>query len=139
MTKGKYLAIDYGDRRVGLAISDYDKIIAFPRDFLTYKTSDELISAIKRFCEEEQIIKVIVGLPVEMDGGIGERFIKTQKFGDELKKAIEPITVDYFDERLTTKQSINKLYEQGIKTKEHKGQRDMVSAQIILEAYLKSL
>jgi putative Holliday junction resolvase len=74
-----------------------------------------------------------------MDGTIGERFMKTQKFGDALKKAVEPITVDYFDERLTTKQSIHKLHEQGIKAKEQKGQRDMVSAQIILEAYLKSL
>jgi putative holliday junction resolvase len=139
MTKGKYLAIDYGDRRVGLAISDYDKVIAFPRDFLVYGKMDELIERLKVFCSEEQIVKIIIGLPIEMDGKIGERFIKTQKFGDALKKAVDQIPVEYFDERLTTRQSINKLYEQGIKTKGHKGQRDMVSAQIILEAYLKSL
>jgi len=139
MTKGKYLAIDFGDRRVGLAISDFDKQVAFPRDFLEYEEIKELISQIKTFCEDEQIVKVIIGLPIEMDGSIGERFIETQKFGDQLKKAIEPIPVEYFDERLTTKQSIKKLHEQGIKAKEQKGQKDMVSAQIILEAYLKSL
>jgi len=139
MTKGKYLAIDYGDRRVGLAISDYDKSIAFPRDFLVYKSLTDLIEQIKKLCETEQVVKIILGLPIEMDGTFGERFVKTQKFGDALKKAVDPITVDYFDERLTTKQSIHKLHEQGIKAKEQKGQRDMVSAQIILEAYLKSL
>ena len=139
MSKGKYLAIDFGDRRVGLAISDFDKFIAFPRDFLVYKSLSDLTGQIKNICEAEQVVKIILGLPIEMDGTFGERFIKTQKFGDLLKKAVEPITVDYFDERLTTRQSIHKLHEQGIKAKEQKGQRDMVSAQIILEAYLKSL
>ena len=139
MTKGKYLAIDFGDRRVGLAISDYDKQIAFPRDFLVFSKIDELIEKLKGFCAEEQVVKIIVGLPIEMDGTFGDRFMKTQKFGDKLKKAVDPIPVEYFDERLTTKQSISRLHEQGIKTKEQKGQRDMVSAQIILEAYLKSL
>ena len=136
MTKGKYLAIDFGDRRIGLAISDFDKQIAFPRDFL--ENNRGFIKQIQKFCEEEQIIKIIVGLPIEMDGTMGEQVIKTYKFGDKLKKAIDPIPVDYFDERLTTKQSVKKLQEQGIKAKEQKGQLDMVSAQIILEAYMES-
>lgn len=139
MTKGKYLAIDFGDRRTGLAISDFDKQVAFPRDVVEFKIVKGLIAQIKKLCEEEQVVKVIVGLPIEMDGSFGERFIKTQKFGDQLKKALHPIPVEYFDERLTTKQSIRKLHEQGIKAKEQKGQRDMVSAQIILEAYLKNI
>ncbi len=137
MTKGKYLAIDYGDRRVGLAISDFDKQIAFPRDFLENKR--DLIPQIKQFCREEQVVKVVIGLPVEMDGTMGERAIKTYEFGDKLKKAIHPISVDYFDERLTTKEATQKLHQQGFKEKEQKGQKDMVSAQIILEAYLKAV
>lgn len=138
MNKGKYLAIDFGDRRVGLAISDFDKQIAFPRDFLEYSDSEELIDRIKAFCADEQIIKVVVGLPVEMDGTMGERATKTYEFGDRLKKAIYPISVDYFDERLTTKEATKKLHQQGFKEREQKGQKDMVSAQIILEAYLKT-
>ncbi len=137
MSKGKYLSIDFGDRRVGLAVSDFDKQIAFPRDF--FENNKDLIKKIGQFCEEEQIIKIIIGLPVEMDGTMGEQVVKTYKFGDRLKKALDPIAVDYFDERLTTKQSIHKLQQQGIKAKDQKGQRDMVSAQIILEAYLKGL
>lgn len=139
MTKGKYLAVDFGDRRVGLAISDLDKEIAFPRDCLEYKSLRGLVKQIEEFCEEEQIIKVIIGLPIEMDGNFGYRVTQTQKFGDKLKEAINPIAVEYFDERLTTKESIKKLHQQGFKVKEQKGQRDMVSAQIILEGYLNSI
>lgn len=138
MTKGKYLAIDFGDRRTGLAISDFDKQVAFPREVIDFKSIRGLITQIKKLCDEEQVVKIIVGLPVEMNGSVGERFLKTQKFGDQLKKAID-IPVEYFDERLTTKQSIRKLHEQGIKAKGQKGLRDMVSAQIILEAYLKNI
>ncbi len=139
MSKGKYLAIDFGDKRVGLAISDFDKQVAFPRDFLEIKSVKKLIAELREFCETEQVTKVIIGLPIEMDGSVGERFIKTQQFGDKLKNALSPIPVEYFDERLTTKQSIKKLQQQGLSAKEQKGQRDMVSAQIILEAYLRSL
>ena len=138
MSKGKYLAIDFGERRVGLAISDFDKQIAFPRDFLEYEKLSDLIKQIKKFCKEEQIVKVVIGLPIEMDGSIGERFIETHKFGDKLKKAIDPIPVEYFDERLTTKRAKQLLKEEGIKAKDQKGQRDMVSAQLILEAYMES-
>ena len=91
MSKGKYLAIDYGDRRVGLAVSDFDKQVAFPRDFLEYKSIKGLLNQIKSFCDEEQIVKVIIGLPIEMDGTMGDRVIKTYEFADRLKKAIDPI------------------------------------------------
>ncbi len=139
MSKGKYLAIDFGQRRIGLAISDDEKEIAFPRDFISYKTIEPVIDQLVKFCKEEGVTKIILGLPISMDGGINESFIKTQKFGDQLKKAIYPIPLDYFDERLTTKQSIQKLKEQGVRAKNQKGLRDMISAQIILEAYMKSL
>jgi putative Holliday junction resolvase len=138
MTKGKYLAIDFGDRRSGLAISDFDKLVAFPRDFLEYDELDELIGDIKKLCDEEQVTRVIVGLPVEMDGALGEQALKTYTFGDKLKQALDPISVEYFDERLTTKEAVRKLQEQGVKAKEQKGKRDMISAQIILEAYMES-
>lgn len=139
MTKGKYLALDFGDRRVGLAVSDFDKQVAFPRDFIEYESLKDLVIQIKEFCDQEQVIKIIVGLPIEMGGGMGDRVIKTYEFADQLKKTIVPIPVEYFDERLTTKQSIQKLQMQGIKAKDQKGQRDMISAQIILETYLASL
>lgn len=136
MSKGKYLAIDYGDRRVGLAISDFDKEMAFPREVITYENQAELVRRLADFCESESVSRVIVGLPIEMDGSMGEQFQKTQQFGALLKDVISPIPVEYFDERLTSKQAKRMLHKQGFKERDHKGQTDMISAQLILEAYM---
>jgi len=139
MSKGRYLAIDFGDRRIGLAVSDFDKQIAFPRDTIQFKSEKEALAILRDFCEKEQIVKVILGLPVQMDGTVGERFIKTHEFGGHLKDAIDPVPVEFFDERLTTRRATQMLHEQGIQAKHHKKSIDMVSAQVILDAYLSSI
>ena len=139
MNKGKYLAIDYGDRRVGLALSDYNKEISFPRDFLEYTSEKGLLAELRKLCEEEGVIKIILGLPIQMDGTFGERAQKTQKFFDKLKKAMPTVPIDFFDERLSTEFAVKSLRGQGIKDKDQKGKRDAMSAQIILQNYLASL
>ena len=139
MSKGRYLAIDYGDRRIGLAVSDVDKQIAFPRDTVQFKSEKEAITLLRDFCQREQIVKVIVGLPVMMDGSVGDRFVKTHEFGGKLKEAIDPIPVEFLDERLTTRRAGQLLHEQGVQAKHHKKAIDMVSAQVILDAYLRSI
>lgn len=139
MSKGRYLAIDYGDRRIGLAVSDFDKQIAFPRETIQPKSEKEALSQLQEFCDKEGISKVIIGLPVMMDGSVGDRFVKTHRFGAKLQKSIGPIPVEYFDERLTTRMAEQRLQEQGISSKNQKGAKDMVSAQIILEAFLRSI
>lgn len=139
MNKGKYIAIDYGDRRVGLALSDYNKEISFPRDFLEYTSEKNLITQLRKLCEEEDVIKIILGLPIQMDGTFGERAKKTQKFFDKLKKAMPDMSVDFFDERLSTEFAVKSLHGQGIKAKDQKGKRDALSAQIILQNYLSSI
>lgn len=137
MTKGKYLALDFGDRRVGVAISDLDKMMAFPRDVLLYTDEAELIDSIKSLCDEESVVKIILGLPVEMDGKIGDRALKTYAFGDALKKAIPGISVEYFDERLSSRAAQRILSQSGIKAKVQRGKLDSTVAQFILQAYLQ--
>lgn len=139
MNKGKYLAIDYGDRRVGLALSDYNKEIAFPRDFLEYSSEKKLIADLQKLCEEENVIKIVLGLPIMMDGTMGNRAKKTQVFFDKLKKTMPQMSIDFFDERLSTEFAVKSLRGQGIKDKDQKGKRDALSAQIILQNYLNSL
>ena len=138
MSKGKYLGIDYGDKRVGIAVSDFNKEISFPRDFLEYKSLRGLISQIQKICEEEQVVKIVLGLPIQMDGTFGERALKTLKFFNKLKESLN-ISVEYFDERLSTEYAVKALRKQGIKDKNQKGKRDALSAQIILQNYLNSL
>jgi putative Holliday junction resolvase len=139
MNKGKYFAIDFGDKRVGIALSDYNKEIAFPRDFLEYSSEKNLITQLKKLCQEEDVVKIILGLPIQMDGTFGERAKKTQKFFDKLKKAMPGMSIDFFDERLSTEFAVKALRGQGIKSKDQKGKRDAMSAQIILQNYLVSL
>lgn len=139
MNKGKYLAIDYGDKRVGIAVSDYNKEIAFPRDFLTYAGEKDLIAQIQSLCETEDVSRIILGLPIQMDGTFGDRAKKTRIFYDKLKEMMPGIRVDFFDERLSTEFAVKTLRGQGIKDKDQKGKRDAMSAQIILQNYLQSL
>ncbi len=138
MSKGKYLALDYGDERTGVALSDEDKMIAFPRDFLLSRDLTDLFVKIKRICEEESVIKIIIGLPIEMDGTFGVRVEKTQEFGSALQNLLK-IRIEYFDERLTTLQSAKSLTGYGISAKSQKRGIDSASAQLILQTYLKSL
>ena len=138
MTKGKYLGLDFGDKRVGIAVSDLDKIIAFPRGFLSYEVLSEFLQQLKTLCKQEGVTKIIIGLPIGMDGSIGEQVTKTYGFGQKLHDALPQIPVEYFDERLTTKAAEERLREQGIKAKHQKGQKDALSAQLILETYLKT-
>ncbi len=139
MSKGRYLAIDFGDRRIGLAVSDFDKQIAFPRETIQPKSEKEGLAFLRDFCQKEGISKVILGLPVMMDGSVGDRFVKTHEFGAKLRVAVDPIPVEFFDERLTTLRATQLLHEQGIQAKHQKKSIDMVSAQVILDAYLRSI
>ena len=135
--KTKYLGIDFGDKRVGIAITDFSKEIAFPRDFLLNNDIDQLVQDIKKICEENYISKIIIGLPIQMDGSMGDRVEITKKFGNILQKELSDIEIDYFDERLTTKTAISSLHSMGIQSRDQKGHRDALSAQIILETYIR--
>ncbi|MBU1650651.1 Holliday junction resolvase RuvX [bacterium] len=130
---------DRGRRYHGIAVSDFDKEISFPRDFIEYETDASLIKILGKICEEEQISKIILGLPIHMDGTFGERAKKTQKFFDKLKNKLPGIEIDFFDERLSTEYATKALSIQKIKVKDQKGKRDALSAQIILQNYLNSL
>jgi len=139
MSKGKYLALDYGDRRVGMAISDGNKEISFPRDFLEYVKIKDLIDQLKVFCEQEGVERIVLGLPIHMNGRVGDRAKKTQVFYEALKVAMSEMELVFFDERLSTEFAVKALRGQGIKAKDQKGKRDVISAQIILQNYLATL
>jgi len=130
--RGKYLGVDYGDRRVGIAISDENKEVSFPRSFLEYTGRKHLVAQIEKFCEQEGVNRIIIGLPIMMNGEFGERAQKTQVFHDKLKEAMPDMDIVLFDERLSTEFAITNLRGQGIKAKNQRDKRDAASAQIIL-------
>ena len=134
----RILAIDYGDVRVGLAVSDPLGITAQGLDTLVINNSDKkFIEEIKNCILQYKVDKVVIGYPKNMDGTHSE---KTKKI-DELIPKIERlgVTVIKWDERLTTVSAYKTMKELNISQKKKKIYADKLAATYILEGYLSSL
>jgi len=129
----RLLGIDYGDVRVGLAISDPLKITAAPLVLL--KNNKELIASVIKILSEYNFSRIIIGMPKNMDGSQGFSAEKVLKFKDLLSKQID-IDIELIDERLTTVEASRKLQEAGINTRKQKDKIDMMAAVLILQTYL---
>jgi putative Holliday junction resolvase len=131
------LGVDFGDRKIGLAVSDPLQITAQPLTNYRRKTKKEDGDYLKRLVTEYEITEVIVGLPLRMDGSSGTRAEKTRDFARWLERVLD-LPVRLWDERLTTKQANRILSRQKMSHKAKKDAEDQVSAMIILSAYLES-
>ncbi len=128
------LGIDFGSKRVGLALSDRLNLIASPYRTLDYVSEKELIAQLKSIVYENNIEIVVLGLPINMKG---EDTIQTKKVRN-FKKLLSGLglPVIYEDERLSSISAKNSLVLQNIKTGHHKGAIDRTAAAIILQQYL---
>ncbi len=133
----RILGIDLGDRNIGLAVSDKLLITAQALDRYRVKSKDEDEKYFKELVEKYEIVKIVVGLPLRMDGSIGTQAEKTKIFARWLEKILR-LPVVFWDERLTTVQALNILSQQKIEIKRKKILKDQISATIILSSYLES-
>jgi len=133
------IALDVGDVRIGVAVSDLLGITANPRE--TYVRKKENTEAdIKYFCEyakREDADAFVLGLPKNMDGTEGDRAVITREFGTKLSEA-SGLPVYYQDERLTTVSAERMLIDADVRREKRKQVIDKVAATIILQAYLDS-
>ena len=131
----KYIGIDYGKKRTGISISDYDKIISFPLE--TVETIN-LLNFLKDLIEKERIEKIIIGKPLKLNNKIHVLENEIVDFIKKINKSFPDITIHRVDERFTSKIS-NKILNQ-LKTKKKirmdKTIIDKISASLILESYL---
>lgn len=123
------LGIDYGEKRVGLALADYETKIATPYKVLENKSDDFIIGELKKICKEERIGEIVVGLPISLKGKAGSQAKKVLQFLKLLKRKLR-LPVKTEDERLTSAM-VNKL------AKKQKVERDAVAAMLILQSYLE--
>lgn len=133
------IALDVGDVRIGVAVSDLLGITANPRETYTRKKGD-LNADIAYFCEyakREDADAFVLGLPKNMDGTEGNRAVLTREFGDMLQEA-SGIPVLYQDERLTTVSAERMLIGADVSREKRKKVIDKVAATIILQSYLDS-
>ena len=134
----KFLAIDYGKKKTGIAITDNLNIIASP---LTTVETSNLNSFLKKIIDKEQIVKVIVGDPKNLDNTLTDISLEVDTFINNLKKIFQKIEVIRIDERFTSKMAKQAILFSGVnkKRRQDKTLVDQVSATIILQSYLAQL
>jgi putative holliday junction resolvase len=132
---GRLLGIDYGTRRVGLAISDTDRRIASP--WATYERQNQQKDAdyYRNFVEMEGIVEIVVGLPIHTDGREGVKAVESRAYGQWLQ-TITGKPVRFWDERFTTVHAESALWQAGLTHKKRKDRRDRVAAQMMLQSFL---
>jgi len=135
----RILAIDYGQRRVGLAICDASETFVSPLRQLAADPAreDELWGAIKQVVREEQVEAVVVGFPLNMDGSEGFQAKLTRGFAEGLAGVLGQ-SVYLQDERLSSSQADELLAESGLTRDKRKRRRDMLAACTILQEFLDS-
>jgi len=129
----RYLAVDHGEKRTGLAICDKSERMASPLKVLLGQA--ELVRQIVKVVREEEIEAVVVGLPLNMDSTEGPRAKSVRIFGAELEKVAQ-IPVIYHDERLSSFDAEKKLAGLDLTRKKKKKHLDAVAAASILESFL---
>ena len=131
----KVLGVDYGEQRTGVAISDESRTIAFPRETLACPRVEQAAAAVARLAEAEQVLEIVVGYPLNMNGTLGARTARTDEFLAELAKRTA-IPRKKWDERLSTKIAEAVLIEAGTSREKRRGVVDKLAAQVILQGYL---
>lgn len=132
----RVLGIDYGDSRIGVAVSDEGGKLAFDLCVIdATKGRKYAISELLQLMNKYAATTLVIGLPTNMDGSKGERVVKTEKFAKALKEASPNLEIIFEDERLTTKYADRLMLESG-KHQKQKGVSDKLAAMIILQGYL---
>jgi putative Holliday junction resolvase len=134
---GRVAGIDFGTVRIGIAVSDAGRSIASPYENYSRRGPEQDARRFQRLVDEEGVTLFVVGLPVHLDGRESEKSAEARRFGQWLAE-VTGVPVVYFDERFTTAQAEQLLVDARMTSKRRKRRRDMLSAQILLSAYLES-
>lgn len=130
---GRILGIDYGDARIGVAMSDETAFLASP--LTTVAAGRRAADEIAALVAEHRVETIVIGLPLNMDGSAGPATEKVRAFSKKLARKTDVPIVEN-DERLTTVTAHHNLREAGLDGKKRKGVIDMAAAQIILQDWL---
>ena len=128
----RVMALDVGTKRIGVALSDFLRVIATPHSCVPRQPEDKAIEEILKIAKENRVEKIVVGLPRNMDGTIGEQAQDCVNFSQK----IVGFDIILEDERLTSEEAEERLRERKIDFRKNKGLVDMESACVILEQYL---
>lgn len=134
---GRILAIDYGRKRSGIAVTDTLQIIA---NGLTTVQTSQLMAFLSEYIAKEPVERVIIGLPKQMNNEYSENMANIQPFVNKFIKQYPDISVEYVDERFTSVLAHKAMIDGGLKKKERQNKAlvDEISATIILQSYMEN-
>lgn len=136
MKMGRILAIDYGSKRCGIAVTDPMKIIASP---LTTVASHELMRFLDTYFSSEEVDCVVLGKAIREDNTPSHSFLLAERFASAFKKRFPGKVITWMDERYTSRMAASSMVEGGMRKKERRKKEnlDKISAAIILQSYLE--
>ena len=132
----RIMAVDYGDARTGIAVSDFSGTLASGVETIFEKRPFVVAERVAQFAKQLEAEEIVVGMPKNMDNTIGERGEKTDAFIKQLQE-LTVLTITRWDERLTTVSAIRTLNETNVRGERRKNVIDTVAAEIILQSYLE--
>ena len=134
--EGRVMALDVGDVRIGVAVSDPLGIIAQPHSVIQCQSPEADLAAIKQLVDELGVVQIVAGMPLNQHGERGPQAEKTAAFVDALAQVVD-VPIDVQDERFSTVSAQRMLIDANVRRKKRKQVVDKIAAQHILQVYLE--
>ncbi len=129
------MGLDYGEKRIGIAMSDPMRILATPSQVLTRTEISRDLAALKALAESEGVTAIVLGLPTNTDGSEGEMVVKVRAFAAQLEEALK-LPLHFMDETYSSLEADAMLRTRERDWRKRKAKRDMFAAQVILRAWM---
>ena len=133
----RILSIDYGEKRIGLAMSDPLGYTAQGLKTLERKNKKQVLADLKKICEDNGVGEVLIGLPINMNGSIGPKAKEVMEFVADAE-AVLSLPIKTWDERLTSRQAGRMMTDAGVSQRKQRKSVDELAATLILQSYLES-
>lgn len=133
----RILGIDFGEKRIGLALSDPLGFTAQGLETVLRQNKAQVLKDLKTLCQERQVSEVVIGLPINMDGTIGPKAKEILELVPKMEKEFA-VPVKTWDERLTSRQAGRLMIDEGLSRQKQRAQSDRLAATLILQGYLES-
>lgn len=135
--KGKILALDFGEKSVGLAITDENQSMAFGKGKITnFGSLKKLFEKIHTLCKQEKIAAIVMGIPLSLEDPVSKQAQRIKNIGFKLQYFLQEIPLFFIDESFSSYEAQKILHSMNIQIKKHKQKEDELAAILILQKYL---